>query len=92
MGKGRFNFPAAMSKQNTEKHVHLIEGWAFSSKNYIIFIVGVLLIFLGYVGLPGLTINTPSLSSTISKWVSPNTTMSSESLKQNEMCRVKDSA
>ncbi len=53
MGKGCFNFPAAMSKQNTEKHVHLIEGWAFSSKNYIIFIVGVLLIFLGYVVMAG---------------------------------------
>ena len=49
MGNGRFNFPAAMNKGKEVKHLHLIEGWTFTSKNYIIFIVGVLLIFLGYV-------------------------------------------
>lgn len=38
-----------MSKENEEHNVHLIEGWAFTSKNYIIFAVGVLLIALGYV-------------------------------------------
>ncbi len=38
-----------MSKENTEKHVHLIEGWAFTNKNYILFAIGVLLIALGYV-------------------------------------------
>ncbi|MBC8323680.1 MAG: DUF3098 domain-containing protein [Candidatus Marinimicrobia bacterium] len=35
------------------KHMHLIESWAFTSKNYIIFAVGVLLIGVGYIVMAG---------------------------------------
>ncbi len=38
-----------MSREVTEKEVHLFEGWAYTRKNYIIFAIGVLLIALGYV-------------------------------------------
>jgi len=58
-----FNFPAAMSKGIEEKHVHLIEGWAFTRKNYFIFAIGVLLIALGYwVMASGETTSTQSLT------------------------------
>ena len=58
-----FNFPAAMSKKIDEKHVHLIEGWAFTSKNYYIFAVGVILIALGYwIMASGETTSTQSLT------------------------------
>lgn len=53
MGNDRFNFTAAMSKEMKKEHMHLIEGWAFTSKNYIIFAVGVLLITLGYIVMAG---------------------------------------
>ncbi len=53
MGYGLFNFPAAMSKEMKNKHMHLIESWAFTSKNYIIFAVGVLLIGVGYIVMAG---------------------------------------
>lgn len=43
------NFTAVMSREVTEKEVHLFEGWAYTRKNYIIFAIGVLLIALGYV-------------------------------------------
>ncbi len=43
------NFPAHMKHDHKEQHIHLIEGWAFTSKNYIIFAVGVLLIAGGYI-------------------------------------------
>ncbi len=63
MGKGCFNFLVAMSKNNEEKHLHLIEGWAFTSKNYIIFAVGVLLIALGNIVMAtGETYSTQSLT------------------------------
>ncbi len=53
MGYGLFNFPAAMSKEMKKEHMHLIESWAFTSKNYIIFAVGVLLIGVGYIVMAG---------------------------------------
>ena len=53
VGNGRFNFHAAMSKKMKKEHMHLIESWAFTSKNYIIFAVGVLLIALGYIVMAG---------------------------------------
>ena len=63
MGNGRFNFLAAMSKGKEVKHVHLIEGWTFTSKNYIIFAVGILLIALGYIVMAtGETTSTQSLT------------------------------
>ncbi len=56
------NFPVAMGKQNTEDHVHLIEGWTFTRKNYFIFTFGVLLIALGYIVMAsGETSSTQSL-------------------------------
>jgi len=52
-----------MSKKIDEKHVHLIEGWAFTSKNYYIFAVGVILIALGYwIMASGETTSTQSLT------------------------------
>jgi len=43
--------------------MHLIEGWAFTSKNYIIFAVGVLLIAFGYIVMAtGETTSTQSLT------------------------------
>ncbi|HBR87182.1 MAG TPA: hypothetical protein DEA65_05045, partial [Candidatus Marinimicrobia bacterium] len=42
-----------MSKKMKKEHMHLIESWAFTSKNYIIFAVGVLLIALGYIVMAG---------------------------------------
>ncbi len=42
-------FAAAMSKENTQKSLHLFEGWAFSKKNYLIFFVGILFIVFGYI-------------------------------------------
>lgn len=63
MGNGRFNLPAVMSKGKEVKHVHLIEGWTFTSKNYIIFVVGILLIALGYIVMAtGETTSTQSLT------------------------------
>ncbi len=63
MGNGRFNFPAAMNKGKEVKHLHLIEGWTFTSKNYIIFVVGILLIALGYIVMAtGETTSTQSLT------------------------------
>ena len=63
MGNGRFNFSAAMSKGKEVKHVHLIEEWTFTSKNYIIFAVGILLIALGYIVMAtGETTSTQSLT------------------------------
>ncbi len=57
------NFPPAMKKDNKENQMHLIEGWAFTSKNYIIFAVGVLLIALGYIVMAtGETTSTQSLT------------------------------
>ena len=43
------NFPPVMKQDNKEHQLHLVEGWAFTSKNYIIFAVGVLLIAAGYI-------------------------------------------
>ena len=52
-----------MSKRIEDKHVHLIEGWAITRKNYLIFAVGVLLIALGYwVMATGETTSTQSLT------------------------------
>lgn len=52
-----------MSKKNPEEHVHLFEGWAFTKKNYILFLVGVLLITMGYIVMAtGETMSTQSLT------------------------------
>ncbi|MFQ6678617.1 MAG: DUF3098 domain-containing protein [Fidelibacterota bacterium] len=57
------NFPAVMKKENREHQMHLIEGWAFTSKNYIIFAIGVVLIALGYIVMAaGETTSTQSLT------------------------------
>ncbi len=37
-----------MKENNKEQHIHLIETWAFTGKNYMIFSIGVLFIALGY--------------------------------------------
>ncbi len=57
------NFPAAMKQDHKEHQMHLIEGWAFTSKNYIIFAVGVLLIAVGYIVMAtGETTSTQSIT------------------------------
>ncbi len=43
------NFDATMSEKKQEKDIHLFEGWAFKKINYLIFLVGLLLIASGYI-------------------------------------------
>jgi len=43
------NFDAAMSENKQSNEVHLFEGWAFKKINYIIFLVGIVLIVAGYI-------------------------------------------
>jgi hypothetical protein len=43
------NFDATMSDKKLSKVVHLFEGWAFKKINYLIFLVGLLLIVCGYI-------------------------------------------
>ncbi len=38
-----------MSDKKLSKGVHLFEGWAFKKINYLIFLVGLLLIVCGYI-------------------------------------------
>ncbi len=38
-----------MSDKKQSKVVHLFEGWAFNKINYLIFLIGLLLIMLGYI-------------------------------------------
>ena len=38
-----------MSDKKQSKVIHLFEGWAFSNTNYLIFLVGILLIVGGYI-------------------------------------------
>ncbi len=38
-----------MSDKKQSKGVHLFEGWAFKKINYLIFLVGLLLIVSGYI-------------------------------------------
>ena len=42
-------FAAAMSTENQKKGLHLFEGWAFTKKNYLLFLLGIVLIVLGYI-------------------------------------------
>ncbi len=52
-----------MKHDHKEQHIHLIESWAFTSKNYIIFAVGVLLIAGGYIVMAtGETTSTQSIT------------------------------
>ena len=43
------NFDATMSDKKQSKVVHLFEGWAFNKNNYLIFLVGLVLIVSGYI-------------------------------------------
>ena len=43
------NFDASMSDKKQSKVIHLFEGWAFNTTNYLIFLVGILLIVCGYI-------------------------------------------
>ncbi len=43
------SFAAAMSTKNKADSLHLFEGWAFNKKNYLLFLIGIVLIVLGYV-------------------------------------------
>lgn len=43
------NFDATMSSDKQAKVIHLFEGWAFKRINYLIFLVGLLLIVSGYI-------------------------------------------
>lgn len=42
-------FAAAMSKENHKESLHLFEGWAYTAKNYLLFLVGIIFIVLGYI-------------------------------------------
>ena len=37
-----------MNRKNKNTNLHLFENWSFSSKNYLIFGIGLVLIILGY--------------------------------------------
>jgi len=37
-----------MDRKNKNTNLHLFENWSFSSKNYLIFGIGLVLIILGY--------------------------------------------
>lgn len=43
------NFDASMSDKKQSKGIHLFEGWAFRKINYLIFLIGILLIVCGYI-------------------------------------------
>ena len=38
-----------MSEKKVSEEIHLFEGWAFNKVNYLIFLVGILLIIAGYI-------------------------------------------
>ena len=38
-----------MSNKKQPKGIHLFEGWAFRKINYLIFLIGILLIVCGYI-------------------------------------------
>jgi hypothetical protein len=38
-----------MKEKNESQHLHLFENWRFTSTNYIIFCIGLVLIIMGYV-------------------------------------------
>ncbi len=43
------NFDVSMSDKKQLKGIHLFEGWAFKKINYLIFLIGILLILCGYI-------------------------------------------
>ena len=51
------NFALAMSDKKNNNSVHLFEGWAFGKINYILFIVGVGLLLIGYALMSTGTVN-----------------------------------
>ena len=46
-----------MGKEKQSGNIQLIEGWAFEKTNYILFIIGVLLIITGYFVMANGTVN-----------------------------------
>ena len=46
-----------MSNENNSEKIQLIEGWSFNKINYIIFFIGILFIFFGYVVMATGTVN-----------------------------------
>ncbi|NQU26838.1 MAG: DUF3098 domain-containing protein [Candidatus Marinimicrobia bacterium] len=38
-----------MSTEKQKKGLHLFEGWAFTKKNYLLFLLGIVMIVLGYI-------------------------------------------
>ena len=46
-----------MDKKNKDTNLELFENWSFSSKNYLIFGIGLIVIILGYVIMATGTVN-----------------------------------
>ena len=46
-----------MDKDKPSENIQLIEGWAFEKTNYILFVIGVLLIITGYFVMANGTVN-----------------------------------
>ena len=46
-----------MNKKKEEKNVHLLEGWTFSKKNYVLGGIGLVTIIFGYVIMASGTVN-----------------------------------
>jgi hypothetical protein len=42
------NFARAMNDKKDTHNIHLFEGWAFGKINYILFVIGVGLLLVGY--------------------------------------------
>ena len=46
-----------MNKKKEEKNIHLLEGWTFSKKNYVLGGIGLATIIFGYVIMASGTVN-----------------------------------
>ena len=46
-----------MNKKKEEKNIHLMEGWTFSKKNYVLGGIGLATIIFGYVVMASGTVN-----------------------------------
>ncbi len=46
-----------MSHKNDKESIHLFEGWAFGKVNYILFVIGVILLAVGYTVMASGTVN-----------------------------------
>ncbi len=46
-----------MSKEKQSRNIQLVDSWSFDKKNYTLFVIGVLLIIIGYFVMANGTVN-----------------------------------